>query len=194
MPKSAEVKKGIRIIGGSLRGRCIQSVRGWKIRPTSNRLRESVFNILGPDVSGSIVLDLFAGTGALGIEALSRGAEKAVFIDDARTSVKTIAANITACGLLDRSTVIQWNIIQNLKCLHHSNSTFDLVFMDPPYGRQAVLPALTNLSKSGTLKRNSHVVVEHRKHDAIPPECPVFTVADRRKYGKSLVSFLQYMV
>lgn len=188
------MKKGIRIIGGTSRGKRLQAVRGRGIRPTSNRVRESIFNILSPVVAGSSVLDLFAGTGALGLEALSRGAERAVFIDNHRASVAAIKANMTACGVSDRAFVILWDIVKNLKCLHHVKPVFDLVFMDPPYGRQSVVPVLYNLSESGFLKRESLVVIEHSRHEEIPSETLGFSLSDQRKYGKSLVSFLRCVV
>ena len=185
---------GLRIIGGALRGKRLQSVKGKHVRPTANRLRESVFNILSPFVSGSVILDLFAGTGALGIEALSRGAENAVLIDEHTASVLTVEANIEACDLSDRATVIRWDIVRNLKCLNHIKPLFDLVFMDPPYHKNAVLPALTNLAECGSLKHDSHVVIEHSMNEVMPSEYSDFRLLDQRKYGKTLVSFLRYMV
>ncbi len=184
------MKKGVRIIGGTSRGKRLQPVQGNGIRPTSNRLRESVFNILSPVVAGAHVLDLFAGTGALGLEALSRGAARAVFIDNQHGSVAAIRANLTACGFSDRASVVLWDIVKNLKCLHPVRPAFDLVFMDPPYGRQAVAPALRNLTGSGCLKPESVLVIEHSRHEEIPSRASGFLVYDRRKYGKGLVSFL----
>lgn len=188
------MKKGVRIIAGTSRGKRLQAVKGIGIRPTSNRLRESVFNILSPIVAGSCVLDLFAGTGALGLEALSRGAERAVFVDNHRTSIAAVKANVTACGFSDRASVLLWDVVKNLRCLHHVNPAFDLVFMDPPYGRQSVVPTLRNLSESGCLKHEAIVVIEHSRQEEIPLETLDFSVSDRRKYRKSLVSFLRCMV
>lgn len=193
-PSSKNVKAGLRIIGGTLRGKRLQSVKGNHVRPTANRLRESVFNILSPVVVGSIILDLFAGTGALGIEALSRGAESAVFIDGLPPSVFTVKANVAACDLSDRATVIRWDIVRNLTCLYHIKPLFDLVFMDPPYHKNMVVPTLLNLAKCGSLKHASLVVIEHGRHELIPSKSQYFHLSDQRNYGKTLVSFLRYMV
>ncbi len=193
-PSQKNVKKSLRIIGGTLRGKRLQSVKGKHVRPSANRLRESIFNILSPFVSGSVILDLFAGTGALGIEALSRGAESAVFIDGHIPSVLTVKANIEACDFSDLATVIRWDIVRNLKCLYHIKPLFDLVFMDPPYHRHAVGPTLLNLAKCGSLKHDSLVIIEHSMHELMPSECSDFHLLDQRKYGKTLVSFLRYMV
>ena len=193
-PSSKNVKAGLRIIGGTLRGKRLQSIKGNHVRPTANRLRESVFNILSPVVGGSIILDLFAGTGALGIEALSRGAKSAVFIDGLPPSVFTVKANVAACDLSDRATVIRWDIVRNLKCLYHIKPLFDLVFMDPPYHKNMVVPTLLNLAECGSLKHASLVVVEHGRHELIPSKSLYFHLSDQRNYGKTLVSFLRYMV
>jgi len=126
---------GLRIIAGEFKGKKLTSVRGKTIRPTADRTRESMFNILSHRIPGTIVLDLFAGTGALGIEALSRGAESAVFVDNSRGSLSVIRRNVESCALDDRVNIIKWNIEKNLNCLKAVKPGFDLVFIDPPYHR-----------------------------------------------------------
>jgi 16S rRNA (guanine966-N2)-methyltransferase len=106
---------------------------GLSTRPTADRIKESVFNILGHRVQSRNVLDLFAGTGALGIEALSRGATSAVFIDQAKAALTAIRTNIRNLALDNCARVIQWNISNGLKCLRSAPVPYDLVFMDPPY-------------------------------------------------------------
>lgn len=181
---------GLRIIGGTLRGRRLASVRGMGTRPSSDRLREAVFNILGPRVVDASVLDLFAGTGALGIEALSRGADRCVFIENSIPALVVIRKNIAQCALEERSRVIRWNIANGLDCIQCRQPPFDLVFMDPPYGEDLIVPALSHLQRSASIGADVRVVVEHGVSNGIPPVVSGFKVIDQRRYGKSVVSFL----
>lgn len=181
---------GLRIIGGTLRGRRLASVRGMSTRPSSDRLREAVFNILGPRVVDASVLDLFAGTGALGIEALSRGADRCVFIENSIPALVVIRKNIAQCALEERSRVIRWNIANSLDCIQCRQPPFDLVFMDPPYGEDLIAPALSHLQRSASIGADVRVVVEHGVSNGIPPVVSGFKVIDQRRYGKSVVSFL----
>ncbi len=179
----------MRIIGGQLRGRKLHRPTGRDIRPTADRLREAVFNILGERVLDARVLDLFAGTGALAIEALSRGARDAVLVDRSRAAVRLAQRNLGACGLADRSRVIRWDIGRNLNCLSSWPRTFDLVFMDPPYGADILTPALAALTGCSALAPEALLVVELEAGGRLlPPEG--LREHDRRRYGGSEVVFL----
>lgn len=184
----------MRIISGSLRGKKLHAVRGMKVRPTADRLRESIFNILSSRIHEAIVLDLFAGTGAFGIEAISRGAEYAVFIDNSQEALSVIARNIEACAFNDRTKIIKWDITRNLSCIKSFNPAFNLVFIDPPYNRNMVNPSLLNLAKSGCLATGAWVVLEHAAAEPLQADPGVFEIDDQRRYGKTLVSFLNYVV
>ena len=184
----------MRVIGGNLKGKKLYSIRGTTIRPTADRLRESIFNILAFHVQDAVVLDLFAGTGALGIEALSRGAESAVFVDNNRKILSVIERNIKLCAVDKRANIIKWNIIKNLNCLKSIRTAFDLVFLDPPYNQNMVKTSLFNLDHSRSLAREACIVVEHSPLEAIPQDLLTFELADQRKYGKTLVSFLNHVV
>jgi 16S rRNA (guanine966-N2)-methyltransferase len=184
----------VRIVSGSLRGRKLRSLRGMAVRPTADKVREAIFNILSFRVLGAVVLDLFAGTGALGIEALSRGAAFAAFTDRDTRSVSVIGQNISDLGLGDRTKIIRWDIAKNLNCIKKIRSDFDLVFMDPPYNCDLIVPTLFNLRESRALKPGSCIVAEHSDTESPPSDCPGYAIADRRKYGKTLVSFLDYMI
>jgi 16S rRNA (guanine966-N2)-methyltransferase len=185
---------GLRVIGGELRGRRLRSVKGYQTRPTADRIREALFNILSKRVAGAVVLDLFAGTGALGIEAMSRGAESAVFIDIDTRATRIIEQNIAACFLEKRTRCIRWDIVKNLNCLRPYPHMFDLVLMDPPYDRNMILPSVANLHRSGCLKAKACIVVEHGSLDAVLEESVPFSLFDQRRYGKTLVSFLTNMI
>jgi len=180
----------LRIIAGEFRGRKLLSVRGMKTRPTSDRIRESIFNILSDTVQDAVVLDLFAGTGAMGMEALSRGARYALFIEQNREALAAISQNIRNCSLENRTRVLRWDIVKNLNCIRNMPDPFTLVFMDPPYDQNRVAPALQNLMQSSSLSAGAVIVAEHTTAETI--ETQGFEIADQRKYGKTVLSFLRY--
>jgi 16S rRNA (guanine966-N2)-methyltransferase len=184
----------IRIIGGELKGRKLATVRGIKTRPTADRVRESIFNILGDSVRGARVLDLYAGTGAMGIEALSRGAESVLFADDHRAALAAIEKNIKTCSLQSRADMIKWNILNNLNIIRSHRPAFNLVFLDPPYNKNLIQPTLSNLAISRCLEDGSRLTLEHSPREPIPENLPGFKIFDQRRYGKTLVSFLIFMV
>ncbi|MBL0699740.1 MAG: 16S rRNA (guanine(966)-N(2))-methyltransferase RsmD [Desulfosarcina sp.] len=183
----------LRIIGGNLKGRRLDVMRGSVTRPTADRLREAIFNILYTRIQGAVVLDLFAGTGAMGIEALSRDAEYAVFIDNNRNACSVIKKNIISCGIDDTTTIIKRNALKRLDWIKSIRPWFNIVFIDPPYNRNFIKPSLKNLVKSRLLKKEACIIVEHSDSEFIPEEIEPFITIDKRKYGKSMVTFLQYL-
>ncbi len=184
----------LRVIGGKLRGRKLRSVKGYQTRPTADRIRESLFDILSTRVAGSVVLDLFAGTGALGIEAISRGAESAVFVDIEPRALRIIQENLAAFSLQRQTQCIRWDVVKNLDCLRSCSQVFDLVLMDPPYNMSMIVPCLSNLHRSGCLKPNAWIVVEHSSLEPVLERPAPFSLFDQRRYGKTLVSFLINMI
>ena len=180
----------MRIISGSLKGRQLTSVRGRHTRPTSDRTREALFNILGPGtINDTVILDLFAGTGALGIEALSRGARRAVFVDRDRQALNTLRRNIERCHLESATRIYQWDITKNLSCLNPIQQPFDLIFLDPPYHQNLILPALSHLIRLRALAPSAIVVAEHASKEIILPPHGL-TVTDQRTYGRTALTFL----
>ena len=179
----------MRIIGGALRGKRLYSVKGLTIRPTTDYLRESVFNILANGVEDAVVLDLFAGTGTLGIEALSRGAETAVFVDKAPQAIKILTRNICACCLERRSTILRRDILHGLRFLKSIDRAFGLVFIDPPYDKGFVERTMQLLDRTQSTSDRVSIVVEHSRHEALPEKVARFVLCDQRDYGKTLVSF-----
>ncbi len=179
----------MRVIGGSLKGRKLTSLHGMAIRPTADRVREALFNILGSHPQDARVLDLFAGTGALGIEAISRGARQVWFIDHAPTALRLLRKNIELCRLAPQSRVTQWNVVKNLNLLHSSPAEFDLVFMDPPYDCAMVAPSLQHLVGSRALAADCVIVVEHAPSEAIDPLPAPLVLDDQRRYGQTQLSF-----
>jgi len=184
----------LRIISGTLRGKKLNPFQGKGIRPTSDRTREAIFNILSQRVLDAQVLDLFSGSGALGIEALSRGARGATFIDISPAAVDLLKKNLHSCGLEDHSRMMVWDIKRDLNCLQSHDRQYNLVFLDPPYHRDLLLPALTHLKSIRTLTPGACLVLEHGHVDELPLPLAAFELLDQRKYGKTLVSFLTYVI
>jgi 16S rRNA (guanine966-N2)-methyltransferase len=178
----------MRIVAGTLGGRRLCAPKGAAIRPTSNRVREAIFSIIGTGVSGARVLDLFAGTGALGLEALSRGALHAVFVDQSRHAIRLIRANVELCKVQERVTLIHGSVAHAVRRLAGQGASFDLIFMDPPYGRHSISKTLLNVyqvARSGTL-----VIAEHHVKDLLPFPLEGWTKRQERRYGDTAVSFL----
>ncbi len=178
----------MRVIGGSLGGRRLRSVpRG--ARPTSDRVREALFSILGPGaVEGARVLDVCAGSGALGLEALSRGAERVVAIDRSGEARRVIRANAAELGLEDLVRVIGGEARKALTRLARDGERFDLVFFDPPYDAGIELEVLERLVEEDLLAAGARVVVEGAKRHSLPP-VPGLTAEDERVYGDTVLTF-----
>lgn len=184
----------LRIIGGCLRGKKLYSAPGILTRPTANRVREAVFNILASEVIGARVLDLFAGAGCLGLEALSRGAGSAVLVDNHQLPISVIKKNISACRFEAVARVFRCDLRHDANQLSTVGDDVDLVFMDPPYNQGLVEPTLARLGTIGLLKKDAIVMVEHTPLEPIGENVTSFVVKDQRKYGKTLVSFLLYTI
>ena len=184
----------MRVISGTLRGRRLAAVKGSATRPTSDRTREAVFNILGTAVNDRRVMDLYAGTGALAIEALSRGARRALLVDNARSALATIRKNVAACDLNAVITLRHWDLRRRPTFLAEFTRGFDLVFMDPPYGQDLICRTLDHLDALGALMDAAVVVAEHHVADQLTGFSDRFRLEDQRRYGKTLVSFFEYML
>ncbi len=182
----------LRIIGGRLRAKRLHAVPGTDTRPTANRVREAIFNILGTEIVGARVLDLFAGTGLLGIEALSRGALHGVFVDNHPAALAVIEKNVRACRLAASVDILRRDLGTPAGGRHLPGGPFQVVLMDPPYGRDMVAPTLARLHDTGLLADLALVVVEHSPKEALPVPHPAFDLRDQRRYGKTLVSFFCY--
>ncbi|MGP6087065.1 16S rRNA (guanine(966)-N(2))-methyltransferase RsmD [Antarctobacter jejuensis] len=183
----------MRIIAGDWRGRRLTTVgkgdAGAHLRPTTDRTRESLFNMLaggrfGDPFEGARVLDLFAGTGALGLEALSRGAEHLTLVDDGRVAGKLIRENIRKLGCADRTRLIA----QNATRLPHADAACDLIFLDPPYGKNLGGKALTSAQSQGWITPGALVVWEEQS----PQDAPEgFAFLETRRYGDTHVTLLE---
>lgn len=162
----------MRVIGGVARGRRLRAPRGRQTRPTSDYLREVLFDLLAQQVSGRTFLDLYAGTGAVGIEALSRGASRALFVESARSALATLRRNLEVSGFLDRGEVVPMGVLHFLRWAANESRQFDLIFLDPPYERRADAAAALILIASTELLAPSGVAVLERSIKANPIPTP----------------------
>ncbi|HEY2664906.1 MAG TPA: 16S rRNA (guanine(966)-N(2))-methyltransferase RsmD [Candidatus Binataceae bacterium] len=164
----------MKVIAGEARGRRLRAPRGTATRPTSARVRESIFSRLEAKISiaGRTVLDLFAGSGALGIEALSRGADRAVFVDGSKLAASAIRRNLSTLDLTDRTQVIVLEAHRAMAELHRRAERFDLVFVDAPYESQATAAALRAMGELDLIASGGWVAVEMSRRET-PPEVPV---------------------
>lgn len=151
----------MRVISGQYRGHRLLAVPGKNTRPTTDKVKESLFSMIGPYFSDGLCLDLYAGTGALGIEALSRGMSKGIFIDIDRKAIDTIYANIKALKLDAKAEIYKNDAERAIQALAKRKLTFDLVFIDPPYAKERNKAVLNQLVDADLLNNESIVVVEH---------------------------------
>jgi 16S rRNA (guanine966-N2)-methyltransferase len=179
----------MRITGGRLKGRILYPLRGLRIRPTSDRVREAIFSILGQNLVGIKVLDLFAGTGSLGLEALSRGAIRALFVDNSPRAVKVINENLVLCRCEEAGAVLKVDLRRGLPANHGLvKEKWDLVFLDPPYGRNLVPRFLGTLSQGHILSSNGCVIVESSKSECFAAALGQLQMVDTRSYGDTRIS------
>jgi RNA methyltransferase, rsmD family len=179
---------GVRVISGSARGLKLNTPGDDRVRPTTDRVKESMFNIVQDWVYDSQVLDLFAGSGALGIEALSRGASQAVFCDNSLDSIKIIKSNIEKARVADRSQIVSGDFKRCLRDMEAKNKSFDMIFVDPPYYKGLFEEVLDTIRSCKILKKDGIVIVEH---DAKRPIGQVegLEVYKEKKYGITMLTF-----
>lgn len=179
---------GLRVIGGDRKGLALASPRGLALRPTSARVREALFDILGEIIAGARFLDLFAGTGAVGIEALSRGAARCLFVEKDRTAAEIVRRNLGAGGFGSRGTVLVESLPSALSRLPRGED-FDIVFIDPPYDGPLGEETLAILGRTGNLSSHCRVILEHRKFRKPPESAGRLHLRRGARYGDTVLSF-----
>ena len=177
----------MRIIAGEMRSRRLKAPAGMDTRPTADRVKEALFSILGARVYGARVLDLYAGSGALALEALSRGAEYAVLCDCGREACRVIRENIADLGCEQRARLMQMRDTAALEALKKNGDSFDLIFLDPPY-RMDTAPVCAAIAEMGLLRAEGVIVAEHGRETPPGVSAPL-TLFDRRQYGAAGLSF-----
>ena len=180
-------EKAMRVITGSARGRRLQTLEGQEVRPTPERIKEAVFSIIQFQIEGRRFLDLFAGSGQMGIEALSRGAREAVFVDSRKDSVQIIRENLEKTGLSRQGRVVN---MDSLAFLSQPNGKFDLAFLDPPY-RTGLLEKALEMT-SAVVKPGGVILCEHPADEELPAQAGDFVKRRDYRHGKILISLYRH--
>lgn len=182
----------MRVIAGEAKGRSLKAVPGMNTRPTTDKVKEAIFSMIGPYFDGGIVLDLFAGTGGLGIEALSRGMARAVFVDMDKQSIDTIRHNVQLTRMENRAEIYRNEATRALKALEKRGEAFSLVFLDPPYKITTMDAVLTELAERRLLTPGALVVIEHDAKHHYDEHIDSFEQLKIANYKDTTVSIYRY--
>ena len=180
----------MRIISGEFRSRKIVFPKSKLTRPMMDRMKETVFNILGEAVQGTAVLDLFAGSGSLGLEALSRGAKKVTFVENGPWAVKTIHQNLEALHLKKNASVMDKDVLKAIQRLESKGKIFQLIFLDPPYNQGLVKKILISLEGSAIVTPLTKIVLHHSRQEKLPETLERFQVLREKRFWQACLSFL----
>jgi len=183
----------MRIVAGDFGGRRLKAVPGMQTRPTTDKIKEALFNIIGPYFDGGRSLDLFAGSGGLSIEAVSRGVAHAVLIDRQYQAIKTIKDNVAVTKAPERFEIIKGDAKRVLDQLAFKNEQFDWVFLDPPYAKQQIVKDILKCDSLGLLTVGCHIICETDANANLPDEIPGFKLIRRQNYGITYLTIYQKM-
>jgi len=183
----------MRIVAGKNKGNILKSPKDLSVRPTSEKVREALFDILGISVKGTCFLDLFAGTGAAGIEALSRGAKNVIFIEKELKCIKIIKENLEKTGNSQNAVVYKIDFLVGLKLLAKKNYLLDYIFLDPPYNKGLVNISLLEIAKLPILRKNGLVIAQHYKKEKVMENLNNLRLFNQRRYGECYLSFYDYV-
>ena len=181
----------MRVISGTARGTKLKTLDEVTTRPTLDRVKESIFNIINNYIKDSVVLDLFSGSGALAIEALSRKAKKAIVCENNKLAVNIIQDNLKKTKLLDKCEIIYDDYINCLEKMKNQNNIFDIIFLDPPYGKGMGIKAIEKISEFKLLSKDGLIILETDKEEIIPEEIGIYNIYDERIYGKVKINFFR---
>ena len=182
----------MRIIAGTARGRILKSLRGRELRPTMDRVREALFAVLTPRIVGARFLDLYAGAGTVGLEALSRGAAEAVFVESHRPAGEVIRENAARCGVADRVRIMVAPVPNGLAQLRRRGSQFDVIFADPPYGRNEARATMARLTQWPQMLAESGVcVIQRSRHEEIEEQIGPFRRMKQGRFGETILDYYQ---
>jgi 16S rRNA (guanine(966)-N(2))-methyltransferase RsmD len=179
----------MRVISGQAKGRRIKAPKGVAVRPTAARVKEAIFNILPHNLIGLRVLDLFAGTGNLSIEALSRGAAEAWLVDASPSSVRVLRDNLAKMGFSQKTRVWMAPVPAVVRRLSSRGEKFDLIFLDPPYDSGQINRVVKLIAHEELLRESGILIAEHSVREAVEDGCDPLVLRDQRRYGSTLVSF-----
>nr|WP_275552244.1 16S rRNA (guanine(966)-N(2))-methyltransferase RsmD [Anaerotignum lactatifermentans] len=180
----------MRVIAGSAKGHKLETIEGLNTRPTTDRIKETLFNIIAFDLPECVFLDLFSGSGAIGIEALSRGAQRAVLVEQSDLCGKVISRNLEHTRLAQRARLMQNDVLAALDKLAAEGESFDIIFMDPPYAAGLAKPALEKIVEGGLLRPEGYVIVERSAQIPLEETAGLY-VEKEKKYKTTVISFLR---
>jgi len=183
----------MRIISGEAKGRKLLSPEGMGTRPTLDRIKESIFNIIQNKVYGSVVIDVFAGTGSLGLEAVSRGAKECYLIDKGETTFKYLKQNVENFNFTDRCKCLNIDSYSALESLINKNISFDLIFIDPPYLKDMIPPTVDIITRGNLLKKDGLIVCKIDTKENLYEGNLRIKLTDYRKYGNTTVCFYKHL-
>lgn len=179
----------MRVIAGIAKGRKLQTIEGFNTRPTTDRIKETLFNMIAFDLPNAEFLDLFSGSGAIGIEALSRGATQAVFVEADAKALQIVRDNLSHTKLEDKASVMPMSVSEALLALEKKNAAFDIIFMDPPYEAGLTEPTLTQILKGNLLKEDGYIIVERSSKIPLTPIAGL-RVLREKEYRTTVLTFL----
>ncbi|MFD1705774.1 16S rRNA (guanine(966)-N(2))-methyltransferase RsmD [Siminovitchia sediminis] len=182
----------MRIVSGSCRGRKLKSVPGKSTRPTTDKMKETIFNWIGPYFPGGSCLDLFAGSGGVGLEALSRGMDFAIFVDKSKQAIQTIKSNVSICGMEDRCEIYNNDSDRALKAIIKRGIQFDFIFLDPPYQKQKLQSLLQLIEDHSVMKDSGYVICEHDTGVPLPDKVGNLKQIKNVSYGMSHLTLYLY--
>lgn len=181
----------MRVIGGKFSRRKINFPKTKETRPVTDRSKETIFNVLGEIVQNTLILDLFAGSGSLGIESISRGANHVCFVDEARASTICIYQNLKLLEIQGQGTVLEMDVQNGIKRLEKRPQKFDLIFLDPPHNKGLIKKTLQHLDRSAILQIHGFIVLGRSNHEALPADLKTLRLRREIKIGQTFVSILE---
>ncbi|MBZ8120407.1 16S rRNA (guanine(966)-N(2))-methyltransferase RsmD [Bacillus thuringiensis] len=182
----------MRVVSGKCKGHPLKAVPGNTTRPTTDKVKESIFNMIGPYFDGGIALDLFGGSGGLGIEALSRGIDKAIFVDRDSKAIKVIHQNLESCRIQEQAEVYRNDAERAVKALIKREMSFDLILIDPPYKEQKIVSLISVMDQHGLLHSDGLIMAEHGNDVVLPDSIGGLAKVRAENYGTTAISIYKY--
>jgi 16S rRNA (guanine(966)-N(2))-methyltransferase RsmD len=183
----------MRVIAGAKRGLRLTSVSSSQVRPTTDRTKKVIFDVLGDSIRSTVILDAFAGCGSLGIEALSRGAGQAVFIENDRRALSVLKKNLEKADLLSEARIFTTAVTEALRILAESTSKFDFIFADPPYHQSLAQTTISDIERYGLLEQGGWLILEHETRQCLDLSATDLSLLKQKKHGETSVSFYRYV-
>ncbi|KKI93757.1 DNA methyltransferase [Bacillus sp. SA1-12] len=178
----------MRVVSGQYKGRPLKAVPGVTTRPTTDKVKEAIFNMVGPYFDGGMALDLFAGSGGLGIEAISRGIERCIFVDREHKAIQTIHKNLEACHAEEAAEVYRNDAERALKAIIKRELRFELIFLDPPYKQQKLKALISSIGENLLLQEKGFIITEHAADVQLPEGIAQFSLIKNETYGMTKIS------